>query len=442
VIKIFVVLLVLFIAGDCFSANVYLGRYVWVEPEDTNPGFWDIPAMGAGVRGNALDLRNLTGKSTENGIPGYALFSYNVPVTHASLEVDLGSEDSIMTLVQSAALEAVTGVPAGALSGMTVVDAAFELFTTHSDPLGVERPTLMPGADGNLRLSFADRKVSRRLDILDGSESSEKVKTRIQETYRKIRMRHLARDERNPEREQYKRYLDAKAKKLGVDYKELIPADLPDEGTLPHRTTFADEFVYSDGDLYSVSGGNWIKKDNDASIQSEQLISQDDSTVVGFWSTETDDDDVWAIIEFIAFAFNKSQGVTIRIDPDTGNDDNFYFLSATTVSGDDTINIRKNVSNTVSTIAGVSCSCGDVASGDTGYLEVDGSDFSLEIDDVEEVTGSDTDHVGFNTVGFYISDNSPQQILDNWEGGDLGAVVVAVPWQTRVGRRGQMGIGR
>jgi hypothetical protein len=303
---------------------------------------------------------------------------------------------------------------------MVVADAIFELFTTHSDPLGNERPTLMPGADGNLSISFPRRKISKSLDILDGSPASEKIKTRIQETYRKIRARHLERDERDPEREQYKRYLDAKARKLGVSYKELIPDDLPDEGTLPHRTIFTDSFTYDPGDLVTVSAGAWTYKDNSFTVVSGQLASDVDSSAVVFWSTETDDDDVYASIDLIAFSFNKRQGVSLRINPDTGNDDNFYFVTTIQDSLADTMEIRKNINNTVTPISTGDCSCGDVTTGETIYGEISGSDFRLELDGVEELTGSDTDLTGFNTVGIYMGDNDPQQLTDNWEGGDLG----------------------
>ena len=397
------------------SAYVYFGRYEEVPETEFDTAHFGIPASDSVSKANAYDMR--TKAEREQGLNGYAIFAYAGPVTHENLIGYLGNWEDEMTAEQLVCVA--SGLNLTGFNGNKPKDIIFESWTRLSGMGENDIPTMIPDRNGKLAISGVGLREKRDIDLADGSEVSTKVLARVREDYRKIRDRALLRERDDPERTQHLRYLDAKSKKWGVDYTQLIPDDLKDEGILPHRTVFSDTFTYSDGDLETVSSDAWTFKDNSFSVVSGQLAADFDSSNVAFWSTDTDDDDVYAIIELIAFSFNKRSGVALRINQSLANDDNYYFVTLNQDSAADTVEIKKNINNTVTPIASGNCSCGDAVSGDTNYGEISGSNFRVEIDGVEELTGSDADLTGFNSVGIYMGDNSPQQLTDNWEGGDL-----------------------
>lgn len=115
-------------------------------------------------------------------------------------------------------------------------------------------------------------------------------------------------------------------------------------------------------------------------------------------------------------------GPIIRMD---STYDNYYFAGARDSTG---LNLFKTVSGSISSVA--AAGTGVTADGDTVYLEFDGSDYDVKVNNVSQLTGADSSITSGTIVGMHLrgrSSGSFDVAVGRFNADDLGAAPPAGP---------------
>lgn len=191
-----------------------------------------------------FDMRSLPEQGIAVIPSGFSWFAYAEPqdiclsgCRHRGVLVGTSLDD---TIENAASIESLLKVrlDAGSTTPALVLT---ELVTLHGDPMG--ETAWKPVLSG--RLLFGGREVAtwRHWKYADANPTYRALALGVfQEDYRRLRAADIDRGS-----EHYKRVLSKWAEDYGLDYREFIPSDLPDEGVLPHETDLNDTFTDTGG---------------------------------------------------------------------------------------------------------------------------------------------------------------------------------------------------
>ena len=302
-------LLLLVWATPAWAVEVYLAEWEWNDKEEQ----WQSPG---GTAIGSLDLRSLPQMAAKGTGTGYGVFVYDTPqVIPGSL--DLGNDlDKPLNGGEKATLKSALKLP-GMPTSATPRELLWDMLGKYADPTGVNGPKpLMPTLDNRLDLHLGGFSLIRSepFDIAT-HPNRDKVVSVLQGNYRKVRV----------DGGRYKEYLDVLEKKFGVSYGTFIPADLPDEGTLPHQTTVSDNFNRADE---SLDAGAWVETAVNWSVVSNQAQMQvDNAAGIARYTTALSSDNMTSDVDAISDspALEGCIGSTTRMSTDASPNHDGYW---------------------------------------------------------------------------------------------------------------------
>lgn len=249
----------------------YLGPWV----KELLPSIhWRAPT---GVVGS-IDLRSIPAHSTA----GIGFFTTPDAITLDIDYLDIGQGDlRLLTVPVFQRIAIATALGLVSVTGPTLMDCLWDILTLRADPTGATRVRpLMPTIQGNLEIHLGGHSqvASRGFNL--GMPEAANVIAVIQEDYRRIRAEAL--NGKTPDPEIHRRVLDALGEKFRVDNPEgiFIPADLPKETRLPHRTTITDNFTRADSTTLGASseGWSWTELEGNIDIVTNRAAAQTTGT--------------------------------------------------------------------------------------------------------------------------------------------------------------------
>lgn len=391
------------------NLRYYLGPWVWHSDR-----YWSPPAGTVGL----VDLRNLADQALAGqfGDRPYGFFAVNQAL---GSEYDLlGQGDLREIAVVSAQQDAWESLLGYRPQGATLVDLLFDQLTAGSDPAGGSVPPLMPTTKGVLSLYLGGHSLVKSERYQHGRHPHMgKVQDVLRRNFRRI---HAANQEHS------RRVLDYWLDKYRCDkgdWQRFVPEDLRGEipGPLPHQTTITDDFNRADQSGLGSSSEGWSWT---ATIGGYNIVSNEAENVamtgnLAFARAESDlsSEDHYAQVDVTTVAQNR-QGVAARFSDSA---DTAYMFVERQVVPDFAIFKR---------VTGTDTLLNDSASGATEPFtikgECDGSGLTLYVDDVSEVTITDTDITGNVRAGLHHGGTSVGGTVDNFEAADLAAVASAV----------------
>lgn len=214
--------------------HYYLTEWVWDAAALYGKGCWRKPHPTM----PSIDLRSpveCAEKGTVNG-QASALPSCLIalPFQDNNLALYLGGDRDVA--INNAGRNRVCdalGIPRGSITATTLLEAAAQLLVEQGDPTGQFRWKPLASESMHCGDTWAGL-------IKANPNWENKWRQTYQEDYRSIRQECI---DGLLHPGTYKKWLSLQAKKHGRDYHEFIPADLPDEGTLPYATDLGDTFV-------------------------------------------------------------------------------------------------------------------------------------------------------------------------------------------------------
>ena len=250
----------------CLSAsaqtNYYLGPWVWEN------GSWNPPAGTVAV----IDLRTLPQMGAPGPVAqGYGLFGVNITLGTGYRLIATGSDPNL-TAISTNTRNAIGRDLGYTVSGTSVIDLLWDIFTVHSDPTGFTAPKpLMPETGGRLRLTFGAA-VRQEAFLFGVHPHTEKVAAVLQNDYRAIAL-DAALGRVHPDLPG--KVLDSWAEKYRIDkrakeqWARMVPPELREAAVLvAHATTITESFNKADSDTLGPDL-NWTElNSNDTDVVS------------------------------------------------------------------------------------------------------------------------------------------------------------------------------
>ena len=401
--------------------------YLYVAPWEwrtSDPGdiLWANPSP-SGV--GSLDLRSLPQQGVAGGTPrGLGCFVTRQP--DQNLDIPLGDGlDAHVTMSVRRAVETVLDLPVGAVASDTPLDVLWELLTVHADPTGRARwKPLMPTVEGNLELRWGGFSLVRR-ERYDPARHPLPVEVN-REDYRRIRQETMEGLIVNRDEEfhlQYLQMLTEKYQRVGLRAEDLVPRDLPFEGTRPHRTTLTEEWNCADSSAINCDQ-TWTETTDKFEIKSNKL----DTDANGYGKARLESDLASADHDAIVASMHLTSASAGRDNRAAtlvryhGSDDTFYWGRIKAKNSNDA-DILKTVTGTA-TVIGTSADGGLSQPATWKHTtEINGSTLRLLIDDVEKRSGTDTAITSNTRTGVYggAGDRTTHFNADGLTAADLAA---------------------
>lgn len=372
------------------------------------------------------------------------------------------SLDTVLTAGQLAAWQSRTGAVVQG-TGHTLLDVLWLSLTEWDAPFN----SIMPTREGFLELHLGGHSLIRSRRFGGSSDTSyQNIRKIVRRNYRKVRqhaigefavidgitLKELQRgySDDNPEENKYtqaarrliqnqglkpseakskirdyiikthRKYLATQVRKLGVDWRDLIPPDLPEESPITPTTTFSDDFNRSNND---VLGGSWNEINGDLDIISNRC--EDESSVESYarYDSDLSSDDHY--VQCYA-----STTATFSIGPvgrcsvpgtDTAANSSFYMWRWSSA-----YQIYKRVSGSFTLING-STSSPSPSNPELMYLDMNGSTITCKAGGTTIYTETDTGISGNLRCGIRDgSGNNTTAFVDDWECSD-GITGISIP---------------
>lgn len=395
--------------------------YAWVA--EGGRSFWRLPASAVG----GVDLRTLAAMSAAGGAPqGHAFATCLQGVGGTALATSYHMSETPATAGMRSAWQAVTGYnPAGA----TLTDLLWDQLTAGSDPSGAAGPKpLVPGVDNVLRLYVGGHSLVKAESFRWGHHPHT---NRLRDLLRRqFDEQWEAADEAG--RSHARRCLDYTCIKYRVsDWREFVPQRLHGHvpGRLPHATTITESFNKADSDVLGPDL-TWTELAGDIDVVSNRAQSVTvNSAVFARADSDLSSDDHYAQAVMGASADSDAYGGVFCRAPGTATQTWYTNDSAW----------GENLSRLVKKVAGADTTLGSVprtfTAGTTYTLKVqaDGSTVAIYVNDVEDVSVTDTAITGNLRGGLNgYKGGSGHLTWDSFEAADLAAVfdpANGFPWQ-------------
>ncbi len=410
--------------------EICVASWAWTDPSEADDGGWDSPWPNNTV-GSRIDLRTLEQHDTAGEIAGYGIFVLdqtllcNGPGMLLALPVDM---DRRLADLEKIALEIGLDLPGGTVTSNTTSEALFDLMTRFASERGVK--TILPNKDRLLTVHLGPWIV--KTEQVDNFSKHAFILSGIQERYRDIYDKTL--NDELPSKH-YLRFLTLQMERYRTaDWQQFVPEDLPKEAPLPKASVIGDTFVEtSDTSLasHTATGGDgghsWTKMTEAGGgtievVGSTDLISAA-NTSPGVYRAESSLDGGDHSCEM---DINIGSGGTRRrwalhtnaLETGAGaSAEDYYRFSVNDDAG--TFRIREVLNGSATTLATDT----DTISGTQNLKgEYDGGTLTLYIDDVSEITASDSTWGSQLETGIHHrKDSSADATGDNYECTDLGA---------------------
>lgn len=250
-----------------------------------------------------IDLRPISAQEAEPGLlapEGYYFGIYDRQVVIPGATYFGDSLTAPLTLQQKNTWKGRVSIEE-TLEGSSVAEIIWNTLTVHAQASGVDRVRpLMPRSDRQLHLQLPG--LQRRRSVTEQAEEWASILVNLQLIYEQTRDAVL---EGNLPSDYHRRVLDKWCEKYGISkarYNIFIRQGLPDEGILPHQTSFtetwptdgttissgqdqvwtenAGDYVVSSGQLTHNSGGNEADSKCETALSSDDLYSKVDITGV------------------------------------------------------------------------------------------------------------------------------------------------------------------
>ena len=388
-----------------------LGPWQWFagDPEDIGP-HWRAPEGCAGC----LDLRSIPQQSLAGGAPqGFGLFALrNSAPNPGSSYRPLGRalDDTVSPTTRNL-IGSQLGV--GPLESSRLNLLLYELLTVKGDHTGENfaRP-LMPDTRREMTIGLAGE-LAHRETFRHDSVQHRAARRQLREQYRANR---LAESQGRLPPEHHRRVLDFTRKKLGLDWRFLVPPEFTgDPGPLRHRTTITESFNTANSGTLGPDLP-WTELRGDMEIVNNEAKWVSATPAVARADSNLSSDDHYA--QVLLPAAGRGSGVACRVA-----DANNMYLPYIGPGSQTRSHIAKYVGGTLTTFLNVAKSPA-WANGDTLKGESDGSKHTIYFNGSQEGQATDTALTGTLTAGIalYLAGRT----LDNFEAADLAAGGIAV----------------
>jgi hypothetical protein len=400
----------------------------WVQD---SMGVWTGPAGTISI----LDLRS----NTEQNQASYGFFAVPDNITLNSDYRQFGGAGYVTELVPVEAdrsvFSSMLGVPS--VNGTTLMDWIWDIFTIRSDPLGLTSvKPIVPTMAGDLDIHLAEHSLVRRKKFDLTMPEAAPVIALLKEQYKQYRIDAKA-GKLNADPEFHRRILDFWGEKYKVNNPEdiFIPAGVPKETRLPHKTTISDDFTRADSTTMGTSseGWSWVECGNARfRITSNQVTHSSAITVFpdGFAEANSalSTDDHQADVDVVTMTVSSTNlgtlGSVVRLNQSIGSViDNYYGrLGKTDSAANPLVTLDKTVGGTASNI-GVGTFV-VLSLPDTIRTKADGSTISTYFNGVQVHSVTDTSTTGVLKTGAFLyatNQTTVTLVLDNFTATDVAA---------------------
>jgi hypothetical protein len=412
--KILITILFCLMAVPAWADYYYIGQWEWVQIEEEGEvieEYWAAPQREFQTGG--IDLRSIPQMSKPGGPPeGYAIFSYSQQVTDPKLTYLGDNLDEAPNVRATGAIAGKLGITP---SSSTIRDIIYELLTTEADPTGKDRwKPLMPDRNLNMKIYLGREGVIKSVKLEPWvSPEWRNVLAVHHENYRQWLKTETP--------DKIGRALDFLEEKYGVSYQYFIAPNTIRLASLPHQTTITDDFDCANSDTLGCDL-TWTELSGDQDIQSNQLFARGSGASYSQAVSDLSSDDHYVQIDGNSFPGSNHEGrfgVMGRMSEDSLDECYLYWGRFTSTTGHN-VRLRKRVSGTESDLSSDE-SVTDIRG--TYKIEIDGSNITGYLDDVEELSVSDTSITGNLRTGAYgvAQFSFENAVMDNFEAGDLGA---------------------
>lgn len=351
--------------------------------------------------------------------------------------------DMALTPQQRSLWSSMLGI--GALSGTKLLDALWETLTVHADPEGGNHAKpIIPTVDGNLELWLPGHSLVHSRKFQGESDPSwSRVQKVMQDDYRAMRAYAMRKSDEilNPrgnsdrarwlasqpreareawalkQRELPLRWLECMRRKLRIDPEranQLVPGDLPFEGTREPETTLNETWPTNGTDIGTGQDNPWTEMDGAYEVASNDLTR----TSGGTWTlarcdTALSSADHYAKVISAGSKPSSSDELWVAARVVTGGAHTYYCtrLRGSTATTD----LFKGISSSYTSLAtdGTSWSIGDSV-----QVRCNGSSITARINDTQIMSVTDTSITGNTLTGCGPKNNTD---ASDWEASDLAA---------------------
>ena len=383
---------------------IYLDEVKWQAGGDES--FYFHPEM-------KFDLRNLASQ----GVPGLTAGRFVVcegPVVPVGA-IALGDPGDVLTLGRRAALGGVVGE---AVPAIRVAEAVERIAVNWTDVTGQTRcRPVRVGRGMRLKFKIGSVEVNRVVQQADSEWQSTLAIER--QTYAGWRQQALAAQRalqdagrtweqvlarlrnqnedaldkqlfKRGDPDRHRRNLDYLVRKYGVPHTDFL-GGLPDEGTLPHRTIFSDNFNRTDEAL--GTSVNWTELDGGWAIVSNQVQGPTTAGLtfpaIARCDSAVSSTDHYAQVDVVSDAPDSSAshlpGTAVRVAAAT---EDYYHCDSRELTGSNDLNIRKVVITVATILAGTDQT--DPVFPYALKLQVNGSGLEVFVAAISRLTVTDT----------------------------------------------------
>jgi hypothetical protein len=389
----------------------YLGPWQWLDDGDGAYGW--APPLGTIA---SIDLRSIPDMSKSGGTPGGVGFFAVEQVLGSDYERVGQALDDNLSSAQKSTWRSLVGHES--LSSSRVVDALWESLTVRADPTGDTGPKpMLPASDGWFRIDLSRHGTVAKKRFSRGLVEWDRSRELLRQDYGKLRSADLLTGG-----EHYLKVLGYWVLKYGVDYRQLQPAELPDEEPLAPSTTISDDFDRADADPPSNSGEGWAwteTRGSEWTIESNQLHAADGAGRISL-RAESDlsgtDHQVTANL-YWETATSRDHGLAARF---ASGSETCYTGFGTKNGG--TLQLHKIVAGVRTSLASQGRTW-NAAQTYAATLTVDGTSLEFALDGPGNVTTTDSSISTGSRAGCWGKGSTAGNgwFLDDWQATDLGA---------------------
>jgi hypothetical protein len=391
----------------------WLGPWVWRTPSGDDP-YWGRPTGAL----SALDLRAIPHQAQAVAAAGDGLFITADATDLGGDYTNLGRANDPRDLTLGAVARATWRDRFGLArtpSGPDLVSIVYEHLTVLSDPTGDLRPPpIVPTKRRRFELRFGNT-LLRSVRFRDDLEELVPVLDLLRRVYRATRE---ANQRGETPANHHKKLLGYWMRKYGLDYRQFIPNDLPNEGVLDPDTIHTESFNKADSDTlgpdlsWTELSGDWDVVSNTARRGSSAGLARANADVSGT--------DHYVQISVVARSSNNGQGVVAR--KDSTSTVTLYYARIQGSGVGNSVELFKAVSGTLTELG--SDSAVTVSLPDILKLECDGSTISTYWEGGLEHSLTDTAVTTGTRGGIRTAATTGTEILDSYEIADLDTGVV------------------
>ena len=272
-------------------AQVCLREWQWVTSVDG--GFWQAHEPEKLV--DLIDFRSLPQMSVRGGDPqGYGLFIYDAPTAGLDSRMCFSSDlERQLTSGERSLFKTFMGHQTELTAGSTITDAVWESLTSRADPTGETGPKPLTVSLRHPVVLELKGYGTLRTERLSQAGPQANTIAVFRADYE--RNRALVGTPNSYVLDDLRKWTGYTMRELGItDVADLLPPQYVNDGFLPPRTTFTDNFNRADNDDMSAGGGalNWVEDASDWDIvgnEARNTVTNSNAVARANDSLSTDD---------------------------------------------------------------------------------------------------------------------------------------------------------